>query len=50
MAHNPRSAPSDAAADHYFDAERYRQRMAIERTNAWLDSFCPVRVCVDNFQ
>ena len=39
IAHNPRSAPSDAAADHYFDAELYRQRTAIERTNAWLDSF-----------
>ena len=39
MAHNPRSAPSEAAADHYFDAELYRQRTAIERTNAWLDSF-----------
>ena len=39
IAHNPRSAPSGAAADHYFDAELYRQRIAIERTNAWLDSF-----------
>jgi len=39
IAHNPHSAPSDAAADHYFDAELYRQRTAIERTNAWLDSF-----------
>ena len=39
IAHNPRSAPSAAAADHYFDAELYRQRTAIERTNAWLDSF-----------
>ena len=39
MAHKPRSAPSDAAADHYFDAELYRQRTVIERTNAWLDSF-----------
>ena len=38
IAHNPRSAPSEAA-DHYFDAELYRQRTAIERTNAWLDSF-----------
>ena len=39
IAHNPRSAPSDDAADHYFDAGLYRQRTAIERTNAWLDSF-----------
>ena len=39
IAHNPRSAPSDDAADHYFDAELYRQRTAIERTNAWLDRF-----------
>ena len=39
IAHNPRSAPRGAAADHYFDAELYRQRIAIERTNAWLDSF-----------
>ena len=39
IAHNPRSAPSEAAADHYFDAELCRQRTAIERTNAWLDSF-----------
>ena len=39
MAHNPRSAPSEAAADHYFAAELYRQRTAIGRTNTWLDSF-----------
>ena len=39
IAHNPRSAPSEATADHYFDAELYRQRTAIERTNAWLDRF-----------
>ena len=39
IAHNPRSAPSEAAADHYFNAELYRQRTAIERTNAWLDRF-----------
>lgn len=39
IAHNPRSTTSEAAADHYFDAELYRHRTAIERTNAWLDSF-----------
>ena len=39
IAHNPRSASSEAATDHCFDAELYRQRTAIERTNAWLDSF-----------
>ena len=39
ITYNPRSAPSDAAADHYCDAELYRQRTAIERTNAWFDSF-----------
>ena len=44
IAHNPRSAPSKAAADHYFDAELYRQRTAIERTNAWLDSFITLLV------
>ena len=30
ITHNPRSAPSATAADHYFDTERYRQRTAIE--------------------
>ena len=25
--------------DEYFDPERYKQRYAIERTNAWMDSF-----------
>jgi len=39
MAHNPRSASSETAADHYFAAELYRQCTAIGRTNAWLDSF-----------
>ena len=39
MAHNPHPAPNEAAAEHYFDAELYRQHTAIERTNAWLDSF-----------
>ena len=39
IAHDPRAVPSEAAAGHCFDAERCRQRTAIECTNAWLDSF-----------
>ena len=39
IAHSPRSAPGAAIADRYFDAERYRQRTAIERTNTGLDRF-----------
>ncbi len=39
IAQNPRSGKSEPAADSYFDDELYRQRTAIERTNAWLDSF-----------
>ena len=38
ITHNPRSAPSATVADHYFNTGLYRQRTAIERTNAWLDS------------
>ena len=38
-AHNPRSGQKEPADDLYFDTELYRQRPAIERTNAWLDSF-----------
>ena len=25
--------------DHYFDEELYKERYAVERTNAWMDSF-----------
>ena len=39
MTHNPHSAPNEATTDHYFDARLYRQRTAIKRTNAWLNSF-----------
>ncbi len=39
IAQNPRSGQQEAAADLYFDDELYRQRTAIERTNAWLDGF-----------
>ena len=39
IAHNRRSGTNEAAADQYFDEELYRQRTAIERTNAWLDGF-----------
>lgn len=39
IALNPRSRKSEAAEDTYVDPELYRERTAIERTNAWLDSF-----------
>lgn len=39
IAHNPRSGKNEPPADQYFDDELYRQRTAIERTNAWLDGF-----------
>lgn len=39
IAQNPRSGKNEEAPGHYFDDELYRQRMAIERTNAWLDGF-----------
>ncbi len=39
IALNPRSGERDEKEDVYFDAELYRQRTAIERTNSWLDSF-----------
>ncbi len=39
IAQNPRSGQKEAAADLYFDEKLYRQRTAIERTNAWLDGF-----------
>ena len=45
-AHGPRSAPSEAAADHYLGTELYRQRTAIARTNAWLDSLKPCSCAV----
>ena len=34
---NKRNGNNDA--DHYFDEKLYEQRYAIERTNAWMDSF-----------
>jgi transposase len=37
IAHNKRN--SGAYNNHYFDEELYKERYAIERTNAWLDSF-----------
>jgi len=37
IAHNKRN--SDAENNHYFDHQLYKERYAIERTNAWLDSF-----------
>lgn len=39
IAPNPRSAPGQDRANYYFDDELYRQRTAVERTNAWLDGF-----------
>ena len=39
IALNPRSRKSPAAEELYLDTELYRERTAIERTNAWLDSF-----------
>jgi transposase len=39
IALNPRSRKSEAAEDTYLDTELYRERIAIERTNSWLDSF-----------
>lgn len=39
IAVNPRSRPEEAAAATCLDTELYRERTAIERTNAWLDSF-----------
>jgi len=37
IAHNKRN--SEIYNDHYFDHQLYKERYAIERTNAWLDSF-----------
>ena len=37
IAPNKRNGESDEA--HYLDEELYRERYAIERTNAWMDSF-----------
>lgn len=37
IAYNKRNGNSDN--DHYFDEELYEERYAIERTNAWMDSF-----------
>jgi transposase len=37
IAHNKRN--SGVYNNHYFDEELYKERYAIERTNAWLDSF-----------
>ena len=34
---NKRNGSTDA--DHYFDEKLYEERYAIERTNAWMDSF-----------
>ncbi len=37
IAKNNRNGDSDS--DHYFDEKLYKQRYAIERTNAWMDGF-----------
>lgn len=37
IARNKRN--SDTENNHYFDRQLYKERYAIERTNAWLDSF-----------
>lgn len=37
IAYNKRN--SEADHDHYFDEKLYKERYAIERTNAWMDSF-----------
>lgn len=37
IAHNKRNSKADN--DNYFDEQLYKERYAIERTNAWLDSF-----------
>ena len=37
IAHNKRN--SGTYNDHYFDHQLYKERFAIERTNAWMDSF-----------
>ncbi|AWM31905.1 transposase [Hymenobacter nivis] len=39
IARNPHSRTSETAEDTYTNPELYRERTAIERTNAWLDSF-----------
>ena len=39
IAVNPRSGQKADAEGTYMDPELYRERTAIERTNAWLDSF-----------
>ena len=39
IAQKPHSGQKEAAADSYFDEELYRQRTAIERTNARLEGF-----------
>lgn len=48
IAQNPRSGTSEAAPDHYFDDELYRQRTAIERANAWLDGFKTLLIRYEN--
>ena len=49
IAHNPRSGPGETNADTYFDDELYRQRTAIERTNAWLDGFKTLLVRYEHY-
>lgn len=46
IAHNKRNSETDN--DHYFDEELYKERYAIERTNAWMDSFRSVLNRFDN--
>lgn len=36
---NKRNKKSAEGQEYYFDAELYKERYAIERCNAWLDSF-----------
>ena len=36
---NKRNQKSPSEAEHYFDKKLYKERYAIERSNAWMDSF-----------
>ena len=35
----PNKSNGDSDNDHYYDEGLYKQRYAIERTNAWMDGF-----------
>lgn len=36
---NKRNGAASEANDYFFDSELYEERFAVERTNAWIDSF-----------